>query len=158
MATSRAPLLDLRLLGRHQIAAGLATAVDFGTMVALVELLQLPPALATVLSATCGGIVNFTVERLWAFRRRHGGSARSQAGRYAAVSFGGAMLNAVLLQGILFLSSVPYVLARGFVSIAVSLAYAYPMHMRVVFRVASDPRRRERPIDPTPPTMIEDSP
>jgi putative flippase GtrA len=155
MVTSRAPLLDLRLLGRHQISAGLATAFDFGVMVALVELLRLPPALATVLSATGGGVVNFTVERLWAFRKRHGGSARSQAGRYAAVSFGGAMLNAVLLQGLLFLLPVPYVIARGFVSIAVSLAYAYPMHTRVVFRVAQAPRNHAQPIDPMP---IEDSP
>jgi len=153
MVASRAPLLDLRLFGRHQIAAGLATAFDFGVMVALVELFRLPPALATVLSATGGGIVNFTVERLWAFRKRHGGSARSQAGRYAAVSFGGAMLNAVLLQGMLFLLPVPYVLARGFVSIAVSLVYAYPMHTRVVFRVESAPRK---PMPPTPPTPIGD--
>ncbi|MCL2725282.1 MAG: GtrA family protein [Polyangiaceae bacterium] len=137
------------MLGRHQIAAALATALDFGSMVALVELLRAPPAIATVLSATAGGIANFTIARLWAFRKRHGGSMRSQARRYAAVSFGGAMLNAILLQIMLFLAPVPYVIARVFVSVAVSLAYAYPMHTRVVFRVLREPIKPIEPIDQT---------
>ncbi len=131
-----ARLLDAALLGRHQIAAAIATLVDFSTMVALVELVHAAPAVATLLSATAGGVTNFTLGRTWAFRMRHRGSLASQAGRYALVCAGGALLNASLLGAILALASPSYVLARVVISALVSVAYTYPMHTRFVFRVA----------------------
>jgi len=131
-------VLDVRLFGRHQVAAVVATMADFGAMVVLVELTRLSPPSATVLSAVLGGVVNFTLARLWAFRELHRGSVASQATRYGFVSLGGALLNAGLLAIALRLGSdaVPYVLARVGVSILVSFFYTYPMHTRFVFRVA----------------------
>lgn len=144
----RADLRDLRLLGRHQIAAFVGTSADFGAMIALVELAHLAPETATVLSAITGGIVNFSLSRGWAFRGRHAGSTTGQAGRYALVSFGGALLNALLLgivlRGLhLVALDVPYPFARAIVSVAVSLLYTYPLHTRVVFRVAGAPDARD---------------
>jgi putative flippase GtrA len=127
-------LLDARLIGRHQLAALLATGVDFAVMIALVELLRLPPPVATVLAAICGGLANFTLGRTWAFRDVHTGSLGGQASRYAVASLGGALLNGVLLASLLAVAPMPYVLARVLVSIAVSLMYTYPMHTRFVFR------------------------
>lgn len=130
-----ARLVDPRLLGRHQGAALVATGADFATMIALVEATGMPPAIATVLGAIVGGVTNFLVTRSWAFSERHSGSVVSQAGRYAVVSAGGAMLNAALVQ--LALASVPmsYVVARVMGSALVSVLYTYPLHTRVVFRV-----------------------
>jgi putative flippase GtrA len=136
--------VDLRQLGRHQVAAGLATAVDFGLMVALVELMRLPPAVATFLSAAGGGVSNFTFSRFWAFRDKHTGSMSSQATRYAMVSFGGAVLNAALVGAVLLAAHVPYVLVRAAVAIGVSLLYTYPMHTRFVFRVSAPDTSRAR--------------
>lgn len=123
---------DLALLGRHQVAAFAATAVDFTAMIAFVELFGVVPPLATILSAMLGGLSNFTLSRVWAYRDRHEGAVHGQAFRYAVVSLGGALLNGALVA---IFSFVPYVLARIGVSLLVSLLYTYPLHTRFVFRV-----------------------
>lgn len=131
----RAALLDGRLVARHQIAAAIGTGADFSTMVLLVELLTLPPPLAAILSALVGGVVNFGLSRVWAFRQRHGGTLRSQALRYAIVSSCGALLNGALLALVLRIVDVPYPLARAVVAVAIGLLYTYPLHTCFVFRV-----------------------
>jgi putative flippase GtrA len=136
-------LVDPRLLARHQITAALGTTADFGTMVALVELGHLSPPVATILSAIAGGVVNFSLSRVWAYRERHGGSLASQAARYAVGSLGGALLNATLLALFLRLAAVPYPAARAIIAIAISVLYTYPVHTRLVFRVA---RARRLPL------------
>ncbi len=131
----------LRLFGKHQIAALIATGVDFGTMIALVELAHLAPPVATVGGAVCGGITNFAIGRTWAFRGVHTGSLHGQAARYAAVSFGGALLNGALVAVVLAVAaSMPYVAARMLVAALVSVVYTFPMHTRVVFRAAGMPK------------------
>lgn len=133
--STSARLADPRLVARHQLAAAIATSADFAAMVMLVEVTHLSPPVATVLSAITGGIVNFSLSRLWAFRRRHTGTFGSQAKRYAAVSLGGALLNGALLAVVLRAIDVPYPIARAGVAFALGLLYTYPMHTRVVFRV-----------------------
>lgn len=134
---ARASLLDASLLGRHQIAAASATAVDFGTMVLLVEWFGRSPPGATVASAILGGIVNFVLSRAWAYRERHDGSLASQASRYAVVSVGGALLNASFLGLVLSVIDAPYAAVRVVVAVVVSVLYTYPLHTRVVFRVGA---------------------
>jgi putative flippase GtrA len=142
-------LLDLHLFGKHQLAAVLATCVDFGTMIALVELAHLSPPVATIVGAVCGGTTNFAVGRTWAFRDRHTGSLGSQMARYAGVSAGGALLNAALLAGLLAIVPIlPYILGRFFVSALVSVSYTYPLHTRFVFRA-----RDLEPAPPAPPAQ-----
>jgi len=71
-----------RLLGRHQVGAITATAVDFLVMVALVEILRAPPALAAALGAMAGAATNFVLGRRWVFRVRSA-AVLAQAGRLA---------------------------------------------------------------------------
>jgi putative flippase GtrA len=139
-ARSLANLFDGRLVARHQIAAAIGTGADFSTMVLLVELGIVSPPIAAVLSSLVGGIVNFGLSRVWAFRGRHGGSVGSQALRYATVSTGGAFLNGALLALVLRGIDIPYPLGRAFVSLAVGLLYTYPLHTRFVFRVEAAAR------------------
>lgn len=129
--------MNVRLLGRHQAAAFAGTGADFLTMLGLVELVKLTPPVATVLSAIVGGFVNFSISRAWAFRAMHRGTTLGQASRYAVVSFGGALLNGVSLAAVLAVLPIPYLLARIAVSVAISVLYTYPLHTRVVFRVAT---------------------
>jgi putative flippase GtrA len=133
-----ADLFDIGLLARHQAAAGVATAIDYAVMITLVEHAHTAPPVATLISASVGGLANFLLSRLFAFRSIHRGSVRAQAFRYGLACVGGALLNAGLLA-ILLMGSAPYVLARAVVSVFVSIGYTYPMHTRFVFRaVATD--------------------
>jgi putative flippase GtrA len=127
----------LRLFGKHQVAALAATGVDFGVMILLVELAHVAPPLATVGGAFCGGVTNFAIGRTWAFRDVHTGSLPGQAARYFAVSIGGALLNGALVAIVLgaLAAPVPYVVVRILVAALVSVAYTFPLHALVVFRV-----------------------
>jgi putative flippase GtrA len=122
-----------RLLGKHQIASVLSTAVDFGTMTALVELAGLSAEVGTLLGALAGALVNFQLGRRWIFdaQRR---AALPQAARYAVVSGASAALNALgehLVHGRL---GVQYLAARAIVAVTVSLCWNFPMQRRFVFR------------------------
>lgn len=134
-------LADARLLGRHQLAAALATAADFGSMVALVELAGFAPPSATMVSAVAGGVANFTLARGWVFRWPQDRRLGAQALRYAAASLGGAALNALLLALLLRAGlGIPYVVGRCAAAVAVGVLYSYPAHARFVFRPAPHER------------------
>jgi putative flippase GtrA len=132
MIRSARSFFDLGLLGRHQVAAFAGTVIDFTAMITAVEVFGVAPPLATIGSAIVGGITNFTLSRVWAYRHRHEGAVRGQALRYAVVSLGGALLNGALVA---LFSSAPYVVARVAISIVVSVLYTYPLHTKFVFRV-----------------------
>jgi putative flippase GtrA len=121
-----------RTLGRHQVGSLVATAVDFGTMIACVEGLGISPVLATALGATLGGVTNFGLGRTWIFRN-HAGRLGGQALRYALVSGGGAAWNALGEHVVHDRAHIQYILARALVSIAVSLLWNYPMQREFVF-------------------------
>jgi CDP-diacylglycerol--glycerol-3-phosphate 3-phosphatidyltransferase len=127
-----------RELVRHQLGALVATAVDFGMMVLLVEFGVLGPVAATAAGAACGAMTNLTVSRDWVFPGRRRGIAGTSA-RYAAVSAGSLALNTTgeaLVNGAL---GTPYVLARILVSMTVSVVYNYPLHRRFVFSAPRTP-------------------
>jgi putative flippase GtrA len=122
-----------RTLGRHQLGAVVATACDFGVMILCVERLGLAPTAATAIGASVGAVVNFTMSRAWIFPR-HSGHWRAQALRYALVSGASAGWNTLGEHVVNGLGHVQYVLARAVVSLAVSLAWNFPMQRRFVFR------------------------
>jgi putative flippase GtrA len=125
--------LPLGALGRHQIGALVATAVDFGTMIFCVERLGLSAVFATAVGATLGAVTNFSLGRSWIFRR-HSGRLEAQAARYALVSAGSAGWNSLGEHVVHDLAHVQYVVARVLVAVAVSLLWNFPMHRRFVFR------------------------
>jgi putative flippase GtrA len=120
-------------LGRHQIGAAIATAIDFGTMIALVEMLGLSPVAGTAISAPLGGLTNFALGRAWIFRR-HTGHWAWQAARYALVSGASAGWNTAGEHLVHDLAHVQYVAARIVVSVLVSLLWNFPVQRRWVFR------------------------
>jgi putative flippase GtrA len=122
-----------RTLGRHQLGAMVATAVDFATMVGGVERLGMSPVTATAMGAVLGAVTNFLLGRSWIFRRNDGRWTQ-QAVRYAVVAGASAGWNALgefLLHDLAF---VPYLPARIVTSIAVSLLWNFPVQRRFVFR------------------------
>jgi CDP-diacylglycerol--glycerol-3-phosphate 3-phosphatidyltransferase len=138
-ATSRDPQPDFAAdLARHQAGAFMATVVDFGMMILLVEAGTLGPMGATAAGAACGALTNFSLSKDWVFPGSNRGDARMSA-RYAAVSAGSLALNTTgeaLANGVL---GAPYLPARLLVSAIVSVAYNFPLHRRFVFRTPRTP-------------------
>ena len=122
-----------RTLGRHQVGSVAATGVDFGVMIACVQLVDLSPVVATAVGATVGAVTNFTLGRAWIFRR-HQGHWAAQAARYAFVSGASAGLNTLGEHLLHDLAQVEYVIARVIVSVCVSLLWNFPMQRAFAFR------------------------
>lgn len=122
------------VLLRHQIGAFLASMLDLGVMTACVEVAGIRPSHATAVGAACGAIANFLFSRHVVFRAREG-SRVDQAVRYALVALVSLLLNAGGVWVVAERAGVGYFLARLLVSVAVSVAWNYPMHRYFVFRM-----------------------
>jgi putative flippase GtrA len=117
---------------RHNLAAIVATAVDYGVMVALVELAAFRPVGATAVGAFCGAVTNFTLGRFFTYRVNDA-PVVGQTLRYALVSGAGLGLNTggeFLFSTVLGLQ---YLVARVITSIVVSTGWNYPLQRFFVF-------------------------
>jgi putative flippase GtrA len=131
-AAGRAGLLAL--LGRHQIASIVTTAVDFLTMTLAVELLRLSPVAGTVAGATVGAVTNFQLGRHWIYEARAHDTAATQGARYVIVSGASCALNALGEYVLCNLLGLYYLAARVIVAVTVSLCWNFPMHRYFVFK------------------------
>ena len=122
-----------RTFTRSQATAVLASAVDFGTMVVLVELLGLYYVPAVALGAAAGGVTNFTANRKWAFGSN--GRVRTEAQRYLLVSAASMGWNVLLTWGLTELLGLQYMLSRISASVLVGFLWNYPLHKYWVFLV-----------------------
>lgn len=122
----------LPTLGRHQLAALAATALDFSVMTLAVEALGLRPSLAALAGSFAGALCNFQLSRRWVFPAGRGPWA-GQALRYGAVSAGSALWNALGVEAGQALGA-PYLVARLITSVLVSVAWNFPMHRAFVFQ------------------------
>jgi putative flippase GtrA len=124
---------------RHQLGSIVATVVDFSVMIVLRSLFGFWPAVATAFGAGAGGFTNFFLGRFWIFH--DGGdaraSAREQGVRYAVVSGGSLVLNALGEHLLATVWGIQYVAARVVVAVLVSVAWNYPMQKSFVFRVGA---------------------
>src|SRR5271156_2479783 len=77
---------------RSQVAASLATFVDFGLVFGLVEIFHVWYVVATATGAFAGAVTNFLLNRHWSFRATNRGW-EGQAFKYALVSGGSLALN-----------------------------------------------------------------
>jgi phosphatidylglycerophosphate synthase/putative flippase GtrA len=132
--TPRRPLPSRRftaVLILSMLAGGLATAVDFGAVVGMVELGGVPPALATALGCGIGAVVNYSFNRVITFRSHD--KVAPQMARYALVSATSAALNTGGLALLLLHPSMPYQLAWWLARGAVYFAWNLPLQREYVF-------------------------
>ncbi len=122
---------------RSQVAAITATAVDFGSLVALVEWAHIWYVAATAIGATLGALTNFMMGRHWSFEAA-GQGIHGQALRYALVSGGSLLLNSAGVWGFTEFLGWPYPISKLAIAVIVGVAYNFPMHRRFVFRSTSD--------------------
>ena len=78
-------------LGRSAVASGVATLLDGVIAWSLTLLLYVPGTASTLIGAVAGGVMNWLLNRHWAFRSR--GAVGREAFRYALVSAVAALLN-----------------------------------------------------------------
>lgn len=116
---------------RNIIAAAVATGVDFAAVLALVHGAAVDPWLSTGAGCLLGGVVNFSINRVWTFASN--GPPIAQAWRYAFVSGSSALLNSGGVAVLLFLPGLDYRIAWAVVRGAVFLAWNYPLHRDYVF-------------------------
>jgi putative flippase GtrA len=122
-------------LARNAGAGVFATLIDFALVTLLVSRFATPPPLATLIGCLLGAVVNFTINRHWAFRAST--SVPSSLVRYGLVSGASALLNAAGVALLLALSAlsvaVPYQLVWWLVRGLVSVFFNFPMQRAFVF-------------------------
>jgi phosphatidylglycerophosphate synthase/putative flippase GtrA len=116
---------------RGVVSASAATLFDFVVVVLLVSLTPLSPPAATLLGCVAGGLLNFSVNRVWAFMVE--GSYFQQGSRYLFVSGTSALLNAVGVAVLLLLPITDYRLAWLMVRVTIFLTWNYPLQRGYVF-------------------------
>ncbi|MBU0553356.1 GtrA family protein [Myxococcota bacterium] len=119
-------------LPRALTSAFAATGADFLIVTALVSFTGLMPWWATAIGCAVGALINFTINRRWAFEPADA-PVTLQAGRYVFVSGLSLALNAGGVAVLLLLPDLDYrlawILARG----AVFLFWNFPLHRDYVF-------------------------
>jgi phosphatidylglycerophosphate synthase/putative flippase GtrA len=121
----------LRVAGMQVVA----TAADFVVASSLVYGLHGNQSLATVAGCSVGAIVSFFATRVWAFDSH--GAWLPQAGRYAFVSAGTAVLNG---GGVALLSTLnaPFWLGWALTRAIVFATWSYPLQRDFVFTTPHD--------------------
>lgn len=127
-----------RSFSRANLTALAATSVDFGTLVALVELGGVFYVTATACGAIGGGITNFLLNKYWAFEHRHGSTA-AQSVRYTLVSGASLVLNTSLVFCLTEFGGLMYLKSKVITALAVGWFWNYPLHRYFVF----PPQRQE---------------
>jgi phosphatidylglycerophosphate synthase/putative flippase GtrA len=133
------------MLGFNAAAGAIATAVDFGVVLMLVEWMKLSPALATTLGCVVGGVVNYSINRIVTFRSS--GARLPQMARYTLVSGTSALLNAGGVWLFTLHPQLAYTLGWWLVRGVVYFAWNLPLQRDYVFNDsrADDSLMEQRP-------------
>ena len=118
---------------RHHASSIAAAVVDFGVMVAIVELFAVSPVVATAIGAATGALTNFLLGRHWTYRSTATATVPRQAVRYAVVSAASLGMNTVGEHLFVNVLHVQYLLARVITAVIVSNLWNYPMQRFFVF-------------------------
>ena len=129
----------------HHTTSVIATAADFMSMVAAVELTGVSPVVGTGMGATVGAITNFILARQWTYRRSDGAAMQVQIARYLLVALVSLGLNAVGEHLFANVLHVQYVLGRVITAVIVSNAWNYPMQRFFVFSEGGGHGARQNP-------------
>ena len=119
-------------LGRSVMTSIFTTALDFGTMMGLVELFHVDYVLATFFGTIVGFLANFAINRYWAFEA-HDGPIGWQFVRVLPVQAGSTALQTVGVWIFDRFIGLHYWVAKIVVSALVYSLWNYPMNRFFVF-------------------------
>ena len=118
---------------RSVLTSIFSTAVDFATLIGLVELVHLDYKIATFLGTIVGFLTNFTINRQWEFEAR-AGHVGWQFARVLPVQAGSTGLQTLGVWVFDRFIGFRYWVAKIIVSALVYLCWNYPMNRFWVFR------------------------
>ena len=118
---------------RSALTSLFTTALDFGTLTGLVELVGVDYVLATWMGTVVGSLSNFAINRVWAFdvRDRPRGT---QFFRFLLVQAGASLLHTLGVWIFTRFLGLPYQASKLVISVLVYLGWNYPMNRWFVFR------------------------
>jgi len=120
---------------KSQIAAFIATAVDFTCLILLVEGLAVWYVTATALAALAGAITNFLLGRHWSFLATDE-HWKHQALRYVWVAVGSLLLNTYCVYLFTEILEFQYLISKCVAAVIIGIAFNYPLHKYYVFKIA----------------------
>ena len=118
---------------RSTITSLFTTALDFGTLTGLVELLGVNYVLATWLGSVVGSLSNFTINRVWAFDARDR-PGTGQFARFVVVQAGATLWHTLGVWLLTRFEGLPYQASKLVIAALVYLVWNYPMNRWFVFR------------------------
>jgi putative flippase GtrA len=117
---------------RTGISGLTAAIIDLASLVALVELVEMPVGWAAFLASAVGAVVGFTMSKYWAFRDPNPIRTR-QIGAYALVALLSAISVAFTVHVLVVIIGMLYLLAKGVAAVLVFAVWSYPAQSRLVF-------------------------
>ena len=128
---------SVKLFLKAQVSAFSGGVTDYGLMILLTEWLHIHFTISILISGTLGGIVNFCINRFWAFKSNDGycSSTSGQLIRFFTVVLGSISLKSAgtyLLHSSLNLD---YKLGRLLIDSVVSYGFNYPLMKYWVFKI-----------------------
>lgn len=117
--------------GRSQLTALLATVVDYGSLLAMVEWGGVYYVVAVGIAAFLGALTNFFANRHWAFHSQ--GKLGGEMSRYVLVSAGSLGWNVFLVWVVTEFIGLPYYWSKLAVAIVVGIVWNYPLQRFWVF-------------------------
>ena len=121
---------------RAQVAAFIGGITDYGLMILLTEVCKLHFTFSILISGTIGAIINFSINRFWAFKNQSGYSSHinSQLFKFALVVLGSISLKSfgtLVLQKVF---QIDYRIGRLITDSFVSYGFNYPLIKYWVFK------------------------
>jgi putative flippase GtrA len=118
---------------RYNIAAVIATAVDFATLLFLKEILEVNYVLATCAAATMGAVIAFSLGRYWAFVSTDAKKS-TQIIKYLFVAIGSVALNTLGVYLITNYLNQDYKVSKIIIAFLVAVTYNYPLSKYYTFK------------------------
>jgi putative flippase GtrA len=128
---------SVKLFLKAQVSAFSGGVTDYGLMVLLTEWLHIHFTISILISGTVGGIVNFCINRYWAFKTDDGycSSTSGQLIRFFTVVLGSISLKSAGTYLLHRSLNLDYKLGRLLIDSIVSYGFNYPLMKYWVFKV-----------------------
>jgi putative flippase GtrA len=118
---------------KAQLAAILATGVDFAITFLLLRVAGAPIVASGATGTICGGVTNFLIGRNWVFNAQEEKWA-AQLNRYVLVWIGNLVLNVSGLWLLTHYTGLKDMFAKIITAVTVAVCYNYPLQKRFVFK------------------------
>lgn len=127
---------SVKLFLKAQVSAFSGGLTDYGLMVLLTELLHIHFTISIIISGSIGGMVNFCINRFWAFKSTDGyhGTANMQLIRFFMVVLGSISLKSAGTYLLHSSFNLDYKIGRLLTDSIVSYGFNYPLMKYWVFK------------------------